>query len=113
MTIATLSRRFAFTAAHQAPGGPRHEDAFEVVVTVRGPLGNDGKVLDLDHLAIGAEVALSRLRGADVTAKLGLRTIEEIAVWIFREVAIWLPALAAVELHDGACSVLCRGETAP
>ncbi len=108
--IVDLSRSFAFRATHQAPGDAAHEDAFELVLTVTGPLDDDGKVLDLGKLAAAAEVVLKRLRGADLTAALGLRTIGEIAIWIWGEVSIWVPSLREVELRDGACWARHRGE---
>jgi len=109
--IAEVSRRFSFRAVHALAGRERHDDSFVLTLTVRGPMKN-GIVIDFDKLAAAADLVVVRLHGADVTAKLGLRSTEEIAVWIWREVSIWLPALVQVELDDGTCAIRFRGEVA-
>jgi 6-pyruvoyl-tetrahydropterin synthase len=104
-----ISYEASFTAEHQAPGHEPHVHVFRLVVSVEGPLV-DGVVMDFAELqvAVGAAV-VNLLRCIEAVPPLEAlpegSSVEQMAVWIWGELARGLSNLAEVRIHDGAFAV--------
>jgi len=116
-----LYKDFTFEAAHRLPNVPEghkcarlHGHSFRVRVTVRGPVGErTGWVMDFAELKAAFRPLMERLDHHYLNDVSGLEnpTSENLARWIWRELAPALPGLAAVEVRE-TCTSGCvyRGE---
>jgi 6-pyruvoyltetrahydropterin/6-carboxytetrahydropterin synthase len=100
-----LSKQFRFEAAHTlrrrvdaAPSRRIHGHSYTAEVTLRGERNEHGMVLDLALLARAIETSREKLdhHFLDEVADLGPATIENLAAWIWREVAPACPGLTRV-----------------
>ena len=100
-----LSKKFHFEAAHTLrraidaePSRRIHGHSYSAEIFLRGERDANGMVLDLGHFARALEDAREKLdhHFLDDVAGLGPATIENLAAWIWREVAPACPGLARV-----------------
>jgi 6-pyruvoyltetrahydropterin/6-carboxytetrahydropterin synthase len=116
-----LYKDFTFEAAHRLPHVPEghkcarlHGHSFRVRVTVRGPVGErTGWVMDFAELKAAFRPLMDRLDHHYLNDVPGLEnpTSENLARYVWRELARALPGLAAVEVRE-TCTSGCvyRGE---
>lgn len=105
-----LTKGFRFEAAHTLPGravdaGPSrriHGHSYRAEVAVRGtPDPTTGMIVDLgmfEQVLAGVRDGLDH-RFLDEVAGLGLATLENLAVWIWRGLAPVCAGLARVTVH--------------
>jgi 6-pyruvoyltetrahydropterin/6-carboxytetrahydropterin synthase len=113
-----VRRRFDFEAAHHLPNHPGkcrelHGHSFRLLVTVDGPVDRQsGMVIDFADLKrVVREHVIDRLDHRCANDLIENPTAENLAVWIWTELAPLLPALCEVELFEtGNCSVVYRGD---
>lgn len=113
-----VRRRFGFEAAHRLPNHPGkcrelHGHSFKLLVTVDGPVEeNSGMVVDFSDLKrVVSERVIDRLDHRCANDLLDNPTAENLALWIWGELAPSLPGLLEVELFETErCSVVYRGE---
>jgi 6-pyruvoyl-tetrahydropterin synthase len=104
-----LSYEASFRAEHQAPGYPPHEHGFRLRVTISGDLAA-GVVFPFEHLRAAVTNLLRVIECVPPTEAMpGGSSVEQMAVWIWGELARGLPSLRAVELGDGAFIATYRG----
>ena len=99
-----VTKRFRFEAAHHLPGYPGkcarpHGHGYRLEVTVEGPVGEDGLVMDFyDLKRVVEERVIARLDHRDLNDLLPLPSAEHVAAWIWNELAD-LP-LAELRLYE-------------
>lgn len=109
-----ITKEFTFEAAHYLPAcGPEHKCSkmhghlFKVEVSVAGEIDEKmGWLMDFGELArIGNEV-ISRLdhKLLNEIEEIGIPTSENIAYFIFREMARRVPGVSAVTVHESPTS---------
>ena len=116
-----IFKEFSFEAAHRLPNVPPghkcerlHGHSFHVRVTVRGPVDPaTGWVMDFGDLKAAFGPLHDRLDHRYLNDVPGLEnpTSEVLAQWIWRELRLTLPGLAAIEVRE-TCTSGCvyRGE---
>jgi hypothetical protein len=108
---ASISYETNFTAEHEPPGFDRHVNEFKLVVTIEGPIVG-GLVMPFGTL--GAIVA-NLLRCIEAVPPIEAlpdgSSGDQMAVWIWHQLARELPGLVSVALTDGAYTVTYRGES--
>ena len=113
----TLARRFRFDAAHRLPNHPGkcrhlHGHGYELEVLLRGPIDPDtGMLIDFADLkAAVQERVLDHVDHADLNEILPNPTAEEIAVWIWDQLAATTLPLEEIRLYETpTCFVVYRG----
>ena len=117
-------KEFTFEAAHRLPNVPEghkcarlHGHSFQVRVSVDGPVGTEsGWVMDFADLKAAFGPVYDRLdhRYLNEIAGLDNPTSENLAIWIWRELAKTLPGLSEVEVRE-TCTSGCvyRGDVEP
>jgi 6-pyruvoyltetrahydropterin/6-carboxytetrahydropterin synthase len=113
-----VRRSFPFETAHRLPRHPGkcrdlHGHSYRLVVTVDRPVDPDsGMAIDFGDLkeVVGREV-VSALDHRCANDLMENPTAELLAVWIWRRLAVPLPGLVEIELHETrSCSVVYRGD---
>lgn len=113
-----IRRRFDFEAAHLLPNHPGkcrrlHGHSYELVVTVEREVDPvTGLGIDFADLKRTVrERVVDRLDHVYVNDLVENPTAENMAVWIWKELAAGLSGLVEVELHETRnCSVVYRGK---
>ncbi len=88
-----VTKRFAFEAAHHLPNYPGkcarpHGHGYRLEVTVEGPVGQDGLVMDFYELKqVVEERVIAHLDHRDLNAIVPLPSAENVAAWIWRALA--------------------------
>ncbi len=118
--IFELSKQFRFDAAHtlNRSYGPErdssrriHGHSYRAEVTLRGPANQEtGMVMDVGFFAEAMEIARIELehRFLDEMPDLGPPTIENLCLWIWRQLAPNLPMLYCVTVHRDSTAERCR-----
>jgi len=119
-----IYKEFSFEAAHRLPQVPEghkcarlHGHSFHVRLVVEGPVAaHTGWVMDFADLTAAFRPVRERLDHRYLNEIAGLEnpTSENIACWIWRELAPSLPMLSEVEVRE-TCTAGCvyRGEDQP
>ena len=117
-----IRKWFAFEAAHVLPQHPGrcaqlHGHSYRVEVTLEGPLQASGPaagmVMDFDALSlVVSERIIAELDHRSLNDVIDNPTAENIAIWMWRQLAPELPALAELAVWETqtACAVLRRGD---
>lgn len=117
-------KEFSFEAAHRLPNVPEghkcarlHGHSFQVRVTLDGPVGDEsGWVMDFADIKAAYGPVHDRLDHRYLNEIPGLEnpTSENLARWIWRELRVALPELAAIEVRE-TCTSGCiyQGEDEP
>ncbi|MBD5604465.1 MAG: 6-carboxytetrahydropterin synthase QueD [Candidatus Eremiobacteraeota bacterium] len=120
-----IRKTFKFEAAHVLPHHPwkcsrLHGHSYRFDVAVRGELSTDGPatgmVVDFDTLsAIVRPNVVDRLDHASLNDLLPNPTAEEIALWIWSELAPLVAGLAEIVLWETrtACAIVRSGDARP
>ncbi len=104
-----LSSEFTFRATHAVRIGQSreepHEHSFKVVVTVQGPLKDDGFVIDFLKLRkVVTDLIISRLDGANLNEMFDQPSVENVGLWIFKKlkgpISNFGCTLVRVTLHE-------------
>lgn len=101
-----VTRVFSFSAAHHLTDyhgecERPHGHTYRLAVTVSGPVGKDGLVIDFVELKrIVTEKILSKLDHTDLNDRFKNPSAELIAVWIWDELKGYL-ALKTIQLWEG------------
>lgn len=110
-----ITRSFSFAAAHQLPWHPGkcqrpHGHNYRLEVTVEGPVGEHGVVMDFDDLkAVVQDQILDRFDHRDLNDLFPNPTAEVVAADIWKSLEAAGLALAAVRLWEtDSCSVELR-----
>jgi 6-pyruvoyltetrahydropterin/6-carboxytetrahydropterin synthase len=111
---ATLTKEFAFEAAHFLPTFPEghkcrrmHGHSFRVELVVRGMVPEDkGYLLDFGVLSAAADPVIERLDHRVLNEIEGLSnpTAEVLARWLYERIKPALPLLAAVRVRETCTS---------
>ncbi|HSC39496.1 MAG TPA: 6-carboxytetrahydropterin synthase QueD [Chitinophagaceae bacterium] len=106
----TIYKQFSFDAAHflpQVPLGHKcrqlHGHTYHVTIFVSGPVSADiGWVLDFGDLKAVCKPVIDRLDHALLNEIAGLEnpTAENVAQWLWRQIAVNLPGLQKIELKE-------------
>ena len=119
--MTTIWKRFALEAAHRLPNVPPdhkcarlHGHSFRVRVVIDGPVDpHTGWVMDFGDVKAAVRPLVERLDHHYLNEIPGLEnpTSEQLARWIWRELAARLAGLAAIEVRE-TCTSGCvyRGE---
>jgi 6-pyruvoyltetrahydropterin/6-carboxytetrahydropterin synthase len=109
-----IFKSFTLEAAHRLPNVPPghkcarvHGHSFRVEIHVRGPVGeHSGWVMDFAELKAAFEPVFEQLDHHYLNDVPGLDnpTSENLARWIWRELAPALPLLARVVVHETCTS---------
>lgn len=106
---AAISYETTFTAEHHPPGRVRHTNVFRLVVTIEGPVGG-GMVVPFEVIEAAVANLLRCIEAVPPTEAMpASSSVEQVAVWIWRELVDGLPGLVEVRLHDGPFAVTYRG----
>ena len=115
----SVTRSFTFEAAHQLPwhrGKCRdlHGHGYRLEVTVEGPVGPNGVVVDFDEveaLVTREVIDVYDHRFLNEVPGLENSTSENIARWIWQKLKPQLPLLHSITIHE-TCTSKCtyRGE---
>lgn len=110
-----ITRSFSFAAAHQLPWHPGkcqrpHGHNYRLEVTVEGPVGEHGVVMDFDDLkAVVQAQILDRFDHRDLNELFPNPTAEVVAADIWKSLEAAGLALAGVRLWEtDSCSVELR-----
>lgn len=109
--FATIAKRFTFDAAHHLPTVPAdhkchrmHGHTYEVELVFRGPVGDDGFVIDYAkiaeawdplHAALDHQI-LNDVRGLEVPST------ENLVHWIWRRLGDIWPMLDVVRVYESS-----------
>jgi 6-pyruvoyltetrahydropterin/6-carboxytetrahydropterin synthase len=109
-----LFKEFTFEAAHRLPNVPEghkcarlHGHSFVVRLSVDGPVGDEsGWVMDFGDIKAAFKPLYNRLDHFYLNEIPGLEnpTSENLARWIWRELAPSLPELSVVEIRETCTS---------
>lgn len=106
MTVATLSRKYTFEAAHRLPYVPEghkcgnlHGHSYRVKVFVRGPLSSMGWVVDFADVDAVAKPVIARLCHTNLNDLLPNPTSELLCMWLLRQLRA-VPHLYAVSVAE-------------
>ncbi|MBX2806689.1 MAG: 6-carboxytetrahydropterin synthase [Hyphomicrobiales bacterium] len=112
-----IYKDFTFEAAHflpsAAPGHPNsriHGHSFHVRVTVEGePDPETGLVFHFDDLDAAIAVVRSALdhQFLNEIEAIGAPTLENIAIWIWSQLIVQIPALSEVHISRPSCHEGC------
>lgn len=106
----TVSKRFAFEAAHSLPYLPvghkcrnLHGHSYVVEVFCSGPLDARGFVVDFAEISAAMGPVVERLDHQNLNEILPIATTaENLGAWIMEQVSPALPTLTAVHVHETA-----------
>ncbi|MGI9392752.1 MAG: 6-pyruvoyl trahydropterin synthase family protein [Parvibaculales bacterium] len=111
-----IMREFHFEAAHHLSLGGEdssyrrmHGHSFRASVFLRGSTDGDGQVMDFSEFGRILDEVKSKLDHHYLNDIKGLEvpTLENIALWLWRELSPHLPALSRIELHRDSCQEHC------
>lgn len=106
----TVSKRFAFEAAHSLPFLPAwhkchrlHGHSYVIEVFCTGPLDHRGFVIDYAEISAAVDPIILKLDHQNLDTILPFfTTAEHIGEWLFKTLKRELPLLSAVEVHETA-----------
>lgn len=108
----TVSKRFAFEAAHSLPHLPVghqcrnvHGHSYVVEIFCSGPLDERGFVVDFAEISAAMKPLLARLDHQFLNDVLPVpTTAENLGAWIMGQLTPALPSLVRVDVHETARS---------
>lgn len=120
MPTVELSSEFTYESAHQLPHVPpghkcgrMHGHSYRLTVTVRGPIQDDGFVIDFADVKTAATPLIQQLDHHTLNDIDGLEnpTVERLLVWLWDRLKPVLPLLYELKLCETATnSATYRGE---
>lgn len=117
MPIVEISSEFTYEAAHWLPHVPEghqcgrmHGHSYHLTVTVAGPVGQDGFVVDFADVKRAVRPLISSLDHQTLIDLLNNPTVESQLVWLWNGLYKALPGLAELRLREtGTNSAVYRG----
>jgi 6-pyruvoyl-tetrahydropterin synthase len=105
-----LSHEVTFTSEHQPVGHEAHTHPFRLVVTLAGEMGADGMLVPFADVQAAVSLLLRTIECVPPLVALpGGSSVEQMAVWIWRQLVDKIPELVAVHLTDGTFTATHRG----
>lgn len=110
-----LIKEFGFESAHHLPYMPPdhkcrrvHGHSYKMIVSVRGPVGSDGIVMDFSQIKDACAPIIEALDHRDLNTVPGLEnpTAENIAVWVWDKLWHTLPGLYSIMIRE-TCTSAC------
>jgi len=102
-----IFKQFRFEAAHSLPCVPEghkcgrvHGHNYRVDVHVVGPVLKDGFVIDFADISGVVKPSIAKLDHTSVNETIPNPTAENIAVWLWGEIASVLPGLARITVWE-------------
>jgi len=112
-----VTKRFGFSAGHTLPTVDKKEENFhghnyDLEVSVSGEIEGDGRVMEGSEIdRIVNERVVGRLDRSYLNNLIEIPTMENISMWVWRQLEGALPLLSAVRVYETSkSSVTYRGE---
>ncbi len=99
-----LSKSFFFKAKHKlqdAEGQPLHEHNYKLMVEVESKVNDIGMIIDTRTLTNTVEkTIIAQLKGAFLNDYMKQPTLENIAVWIWKELKPYVKKMKRIRLFE-------------